>query len=165
MKKPRNQEISITKQKPSIMTPKLLPKHDDKMVIIEKELVGRKPTEAEGVRAKKILNENNPNIKLTHKVVQRAMTVAQKIITKNERNIANASKLIKVIQKRSMMNHEEIGPKSTIYNQTEYTASRMYKKSSPRKFRKKISMKNVADFNKASDSKRIKRDVLYPGTG
>ncbi|CAK1590773.1 unnamed protein product [Parnassius mnemosyne] len=163
MKKPRNQEFSIPKQKSSIMTSKLLPKHDDKMVVIEKELVGRKPTEAEGVRAKKILNENNPNIKLTHKVVQRVMTAAQKIINKNERNIANATKLIKVIQKRSMMNHEDTGSKSTIYNQTEYMASRMYKKPSPRKFRKKLSMKNIADFNKASDSKRMKRHVVYQG--
>ncbi|XP_068625236.1 uncharacterized protein [Battus philenor] len=131
-----------------------LPKHDDKVVVFEKDLAGRKPTEIQGVRVKKILNENNTNVRLAQKV-QRAMAAVHKIISMNERNFTNTTKYLRVIKKRSMSHHED-----KINYQTA-NSPQMYKKSSPRRFKKKVVLNKISD--EMNGKKRVKRDARHQG--
>ncbi|KPJ03010.1 hypothetical protein RR46_06168 [Papilio xuthus] len=129
-------------------------KHDDNVVVFQKDLVERKSKDIQGVRIKKIINENNVNARLNHKVVQRAMAAVQKIINKTERNFTNSTKH-KVIHKRSMPQHDT---KNNYQHQTTYVSPHMYKKSSPKRFRKKLSLNKIT--KEELRKKRIRRNTV-----
>ncbi|CAH2056952.1 unnamed protein product, partial [Iphiclides podalirius] len=135
-----------------------LPRHDDTVVVIEKDLVGRTPMEVQGVRVKKVIHDNSSNIKLAHKIVQRAMAAVHKIINMNERNSTNVTKLFKVLQKRSMSLRDDYAS-----HQSDYMSPHMYKKPSPRRFRKKISVNNIKIDNNSGRKKRVRRNIPNEG--
>lgn len=145
------QEFSTTYQYP------YSPKHDDNVVIFQKDLVERKSKDIQGVRIKKIINENNVNVRLNHKVVQKAMAAVQKIINKTERNFTNSTKH-KVVHKRSMPQHDI---KNNYQHQTTYVSPHMYKKSSPKRFRKKLSLNKIT--KEELRKKRIRRNTVNQG--
>lgn len=133
-------------------------RHDDTVVTIQRDLVGRTPMEVQGVRVKKVIRDNTGSIKLAHKIVQKAMAAVHKIINKNERNSTNVTKLFKVVQKRSMSLRDDQSS-----HQADYMSPHMYKKPSPRKLRKKISLNNIKVPNNLNRKRRMRRDILYQG--